>query len=410
MIRYVAVGALVVLLGATWVRGEEQMRLSEPRIPPIEVSAWTDGLREAAVALGGEPARPTNLAATLARHPAALRGIAPLAGYIRGDSMVPAFDQLLIALRVVWLCEANAVWAERATEARALGLSDAELRRIAEGPDGGWGRWDATLLRAADELYRDSFVSDEVWTALTRRYDAQQLMDVIFTAAEYIQLSLLVNSLGVQPDERFPDRLPVDVPRADLTARSTPVQLETPRLDPIPMNDWTDEVRQLLDPTGSGRPTLNLYATLARHPRFYVPRAVQSRYIRTGSTLPGRVREMLILRIGWLCGAEYEWAQHVRVGRAEGMTEEDFRRIAVGPDAVGWDPFEATLLRAVDELHRDDTVSNATWAALAARYDDRELIDVVITVAGYRMVSTALNALGVQLEPDRTDRFPGVAR
>ena len=410
MSRALAVGAVVVWLGATGGSPSAQIRLSESRIQPIETSAWTPDLREAAAALGGEPSSPINLAATLAHHPDALRGIAPLAAYIRGDSMVTALDQVLVALRVAWLCEAEAVWAERAAEARALGLSDAELRRIAEGSDAGWGRWDATLLRAADELYRDSFMSDEVWAALAQRYDAQQLMDVVFTGAEYIQLSLLANSLGVQPDDRFPARLPADVARSDLTPRSTPSQLGTPRLDPIPMSEWTDAVRQLLDPTGNGRPTLNLYATLARHPRFYGPRATQSRYIRTGATLSPRAREILILRVGWLCGAEYEWAQHVRGGRNAGMTEEDFRRIAVGPGAAGWDPFEATLVRAADELYRDATISAETWEALSTRYDERELIDVVLTVAGYRMVSTALNVLGVQLEADRTDRFPDVAR
>ncbi|MYD86128.1 MAG: carboxymuconolactone decarboxylase family protein, partial [Acidobacteria bacterium] len=106
---------------------------------------------------------------------------------------------------------------------------------------------------------------------------------------------------------------------------------------------------------------------------------------------------------------EYEWSQHVRAARRIGMTDEEIRRIAVGAAAPGWDPFDAALIRATDELHRDDTVSAATWAALSARYGTAELIDVVITVAGYRMVSIALNSLGTQLEPDRP-RFPDVPR
>ena len=192
-------------------------------------------------------------------------------------------------------------------------------------------------------------------------------------------------------------------------ARSTPVQLETPRLDPLPTDEWSDEVRVLLDPNGTGRPTINLYRTLARHPVFYRPRAVQSAYIRTGATLSERAREILILRIGWLCGAEYEWAQHVRAGRRAGLTDDEIRRIAVGVAAPDWDPFEANLLRATDELYRDDMVSDATWAALAERYTVQELIDLVITVGGYRMVSMALNSLGTQLESGR-EGFPSVRR
>ena len=70
---------------------------------------------------------------------------------------------------------------------------------------------------------------------------------------------------------------------------------------------------------------------------------------------------------------------------------------------------EVALIRATDELHRDDTISDGTWQELSGDYSIPELIDVVITVAGYRMVSIALNSLGTQLEPDRP-RFPDVVR
>ena len=399
----VGIGVLLVALAVGGAEG--QVRLTEPRIEPTDATRWPAELRAAAETFGTDPSNPTNLVRTLARHPAALTGLAPLSGYIRRDSMVTAYDQILMGLRAAWLCGADAVWAELAAEARSLGLSDGEVRRVAEGPDAGWGRWDATILRAADGLYRDSFLSDEIWTTLTERYDAQQLMDVIFTGAEYIMLSMMANSFGVQADARWSARLPTDVARSVAAARPTPVRLERARLDPIPREEWNEEVRQLLDPRGTGRPTLNLYMTLARHPTFYRPRAVQSAYIRTGSTLTGRAREILILRIGWLCGAEYEWAQHVRAGRREGLTEEEMRRIAVGAAAPGWDPFEAALIRAADELHRDDTITPETWDELSERYGEPELVDVVITVAGYRMVSMALNSLGTQLEPDR-ERFP----
>ena len=74
-------------------------------------------------------------------------------------------------------------------------------------------------------------------------------------------------------------------------------------------------------------------------------------------------------------------------------------RITIGPDAAGWDPFEANLLRFVDEMYRDCVVSDRTWNALKQRYDDRMMIDATITPANYRMVSLALNLLGVQSNP-----------
>ena len=383
-----------------------------PRIEPVDptaAAAWTADVRSGMEAFGVGPEQATNLLRTLARHPPALHGLGPLAAYLRQRSMVPAVDQILMGLRAAWLCRSEALWAELAAEARNFGLGDRDLRRVAEGPDAGWGPWDSLMLRATDELYRDAFLGDASWDELATRYNVPQLIDTIFSGAEYILLAMLSNSLGVQPDERFSDRLPADVERAMGPAGPTPVRLDVPRLEPLPRDTWSDEVRALLDPDDSGRPVLNLYATLARHPVFFRPRAVQSAYIRTGATLSARAREILILRIGWLCGSEYEWSQHVRAARRIGMTDDEIRRIAVGADAPGWDPFEAALIRATDELHRDDTLSDATWRALSARYGEAELIDVVITVAGYRMVSIALNSLGTQLEPGRP-RFPDVPR
>ena len=378
-------------------------------VDPVDSGVWTAEVRSGIEAFDVEPEQATNLLRTLARHPPALHGLGPLAAYLRRRSMVPAVDQILMGLRAAWLCRSEALWAELAAEARGVGLGDRDLRRVAEGPDAGWGSWDALMLRATDELYRDAFLSDASWDELATRFNVPQLIDTIFSGAEYILLATLANSLGVQPDERFDDRLPADVPRTMRPAGAPSALLDAPRLDPLPRGAWSDEVRGLLDPDDSGRPVLNLYATLARHPIFFRPRAVQSAYIRTGATLSDRTREILILRIGWLCGSEYEWSQHVRAARRIGMTDDEIRRIAVGADARGWDPFDAALVRATDELHRDDTISDDTWRTLSARYGVPELIDVVITVAGYRMVSIALNSLGTQLEPDRP-RFPDVPR
>ncbi|MCY4030170.1 MAG: carboxymuconolactone decarboxylase family protein [Acidobacteria bacterium] len=381
---------------------------AEPRVLPADPrdeAEWTAEVRAGIESFGVDPDEATPLLRALARHPPALHGLGPLAAYLRSRSMVAAVDQILMGLRAAWLCRSEAVWAELAAEARTFGLLDDDLRRVAAGPDAGWGPWDAAVLRATDEIYRDSFLSDASWQAFAERYDAQQLLDVVFTGAEYVLLSMLANSLGVEPDERHRDRLPAGVERRIGPARPSPVRLAEPRLLPLPREDWSGEVRALLDPNGTGQPVLNLYATLARHPALYRPRAVQSAYIRTGATLTARAREILILRIGWLCGSEYEWAQHVRVARRVGMSDEEIRRVARGPDAPGWGPFEATLLRAADELHRTDAISDPTWQALAERYGPAELIDVVITVAGYRMVSIALNSLGTELEPGR-ERFP----
>jgi alkylhydroperoxidase family enzyme len=116
------------------------------------------------------------------------------------------------------------------------------------------------------------------------------------------------------------------------------------------------------------------------------------------STLTPRDREILILRIGWLNRSEYEFGQHVLFARRAGLTDEEIERTREGAGAPGWSAHEALLCRAADDLHGAGKVSEETWRGLAARYDERQLLDVVFTVGQYNLVSWALNSLGVELD------------
>jgi 4-carboxymuconolactone decarboxylase len=179
------------------------------------------------------------------------------------------------------------------------------------------------------------------------------------------------------------------------------MRLDKPRLEPIPETEWTDEVRELLAPAArnpAGRP-LHIFATLAHHPKLLKRWLVFGNHVLAKSSLSPRDRELAILRIGWLCRAEYEWGQHVVIARASGVTAAEIERVAAGPDASGWSADDAALIRAVDELHEDAFVSDATWQALARRYEVHQLLDLVFTVGQYQLVSMALNTLGVQLDP-----------
>jgi alkylhydroperoxidase family enzyme len=122
------------------------------------------------------------------------------------------------------------------------------------------------------------------------------------------------------------------------------------------------------------------------------------------STLPARDRELVILRAGWRCSAPYEWGQHVAIARRAGVDDEEIARIALGPDASGWSDRDAALIRAVDELHDRGTITDATWATLAQRYDTHQLMDLVFAIGQYHLVSFALNAFGVE----RDDGVSGV--
>src|SRR5258708_2742996 len=154
-----------------------------------------------------------------------------------------------------------------------------------------------------------------------------------------------------------------------------------PRILPLEEKDWNDEQRQLLAPMA-----------LVRHPKLLKRWLPFADHILFKSSLVPREREMLILRVAWVARAEYEWGHHQEIGQRAGLSDAEIVRIAAGPDAPGWNRFEAALLRAVDELHRSSRIGSATWTTLADRYDTAQLMDVVFTVGNYAALPMALNS------------------
>ena len=117
------------------------------------------------------------------------------------------------------------------------------------------------------------------------------------------------------------------------------------------------------------------------------------------ATIPARHRELLILRTAWLSRGDYIWGRHDVIGKEAGLTADEIQRVTAGPDVPGWDDFERALLQAADELHGSRFISESTWEALAARYTDEELREVVLIVGNYTQLAMFQNALGAQLPP-----------
>src|SRR5690606_1863441 len=111
--------------------------------------------------------------------------------------------------------------------------------------------------------------------------------------------------------------------------------------------------------------------------------------------------ELVILRVGFLCRAGYEWGQHVVIARQAGVSDAEIERVADGPEAPGWSDADRALLRAVDELRAHAVLTDATWQALAEHFTTQQVLDLIFAVGQYQLVSMALNSLGVQ--PDSPD-------
>jgi len=172
-----------------------------------------------------------------------------------------------------------------------------------------------------------------------------------------------------------------------------------PRLVPVALENADPETRELLVRLSRARggETIvpNVFGTIANHPALLRRWLGFAGYLLTASTLSPRMRELLVLRVGWRCSSPYEWGQHVVEGRAVGLTDADVARVTEGPDAAGWTREEALALRAADELHDRSTITDPTWAALAGHYSTQQILDLVFLVGQYHLVSFALNACQV---------------
>jgi len=193
--------------------------------------------------------------------------------------------------------------------------------------------------------------------------------------------------------------------RVDAPGVRQPPQLTVPRIAPLPEAQWTDVHRQLVDKWAGGKAD-TAFATLLNFPALVEGVMPYTNYLSAQSSLSLRHRELLILRTAWLLGNQPLWATHAPRARQAGFSAADIRRIAQGPDAQGWSAFDATLLRTVDQLYRNSSITDATWKALSAEYDLFHLMDAVETVNQFTVMAMVYNSFGVQPDPGTTDRLP----
>ncbi|MEI9994745.1 MAG: carboxymuconolactone decarboxylase family protein [Rhizomicrobium sp.] len=178
------------------------------------------------------------------------------------------------------------------------------------------------------------------------------------------------------------------------------MRLTQPRIAPLTDAELTPEQQEILAPMG-GR-VLNIFRTLVREPKAIRGFLAWGNYVLSKrNALPAREREIVILRIGFLCRSGYEWTQHVGIGKREGLNDDEIARIKQGADA-GWGAADAALIRASDELHAGQFVTDATWKALGAHFTQKQCMDVVFTAGQYTQVSMILNSFGVQLDEGQT--------
>jgi alkylhydroperoxidase family enzyme len=194
---------------------------------------------------------------------------------------------------------------------------------------------------------------------------------------------------------------------AEIVQRQEDIGGRPPRLPALPAEQRTERQQVLLDEMsmvvvdGVRKPREDKAALeiLIRHAELYKAHVDVAKKYLSDCEMDIRDRELAILRIGWLSQAPFEWGAHVKIAKRNGITSEEIQRVIEGSTAEGWSKRDRAIVRAMEELHFDSMISDATWADLQEFYNDKKLIELVILAGQYKTVAYYQNALRLPL-PD----------
>jgi len=176
------------------------MRLKRPRIAPLSDAEMSDEQKEALAPQFGQ-GNIYNIFRTLGRAPKAYKSFMRWGGYILSDnnSLAPREREIVI-LRTGFNWKSGYEWAQHVRIGKQCGLTDTEIQAIKEGPlSPDWKPIDSAMIRAVDELTSDGFITDRTWAELSDLSEKQR-MDLVMTVGQYTQVSMMLNSFGVQLD------------------------------------------------------------------------------------------------------------------------------------------------------------------------------------------------------------------
>lgn len=380
----------------------------QQRLAVLPKQRWKPAV-QALVPGGDGPGERHNVFNVLANHPTFFAAWRPFAAFFGNTDALTEGGytrplQLAIA-RTGWLLRCEYVWRSYITHGVREGgnFTDADISALQAGPaDPHWAAGqplDRAAIQAADDLLNDGCVSDTTWEQLEAHglSELEQRMDLVAGVGAYALNSMLCSSLGVPCDD------------ADLAVPSDFAEQHSSRaqFSAVPPSVPRPSAPRIAPRTDREFPpnNLNIFRTLSRHPRFQKAwsslggHVLSARSESGTQTLSERVRELVILRTGWLLNAAYEWHQHVRIAQEWGLVDADFRALEVGPSSAHWSEEERAALRAVDELRGVGCVSDATWAELVrVGFTVEQRVDIIAAVGQYTLVSFMLNSFGIQLE------------
>ena len=173
-----------------------------------------------------------------------------------------------------------------------------------------------------------------------------------------------------------------------------------PRIPYPDLTQLSDSVRQFIGDKPAN--VTRMFAT-ASEPVFHSVLAMCGSFIN-GSSLPAQLREIAILRVGYLSGSAYEVFQHEALARHVGLNEEQINAIRQGgsaADVLG--DVGSKVLAYVDDLVLNVRASDATLVGVREHLTDAQLVDLTLVTGAYMMVSRFLETMGVEIDSEAID-------
>ena len=205
----------------------------------------------------------------------------------------------------------------------------------------------------------------------------------------------------------------------DVAARQAQVVGEGPRIAPLSVGDMTAAqvdmciaIRASIGVETNPALVPEYMRTMIRHPDIFRCQMEMGTALFMGA-IPARERELAVLRVGWLCGAPYEWGQHVEIAQRYGLTADEIDRVTRGSSDPAWGAHDRAILRGVEEMLGDAAIAQGTWDVLAATWNEAQLIEFPMMVGQYVATAYVQNSLRVRLvdsNPGLTRRASGGAR
>ncbi len=156
---------------------------------------------------------------------------------------------------------------------------------------------------------------------------------------------------------------------------------------------------------------ISLFQALVNSPKAARAFSGLGTYIRYGSNLNPRLRELAILQVGWLARSPYEWSHHVKLGHDFGVTDADVQALIDDTDGkpTGLEALAKLVLLGAREMTKDGAMTDATFAALQAELGNELVVDLTLTIGFYNAVVRVLGTLQIDVEAEYQpylDRFP----